>query len=288
MRKIVNRMLLSVLALTLGAVANADAQTKLDLLAQLPQGVIVSHPPSLIDWRNELPKGICPVDERRWHDDADYFRARSMWFKLKWVQIPGSDEYLGIDKDVSRGYLLNEKCQIGEPFELRGMEPNFSFTRLIMPTKHVFLVVGRKEVVIPNQSGAKTIESTEHLFQFDFEQRSLVRKLAEDMNNMHSQTYDPDTAVIIFNAGAIRTATLPFSISVPAELDVVHFSAKFPRGNEILNEPYAHFGYLTDWNLESPEALYFATTTYPSTGDLILGRTQNAPRYWKLTLPSAP
>ena len=45
-----------------------------------------------------------------------------------------------------------------------------------MPTKHVFLVVVRKEIVIPNQGGVKTIESREHLFQFDFEQRSLVKK----------------------------------------------------------------------------------------------------------------
>ena len=122
MRKPVDRILLVVLCLGLATVVYADAQTKLDLLAQLPQGVIVSHPSSLVDWRNELPKGLCPVDERRWHDDPGYFRSRSMWFKLKWVQIPGSDEYLGIDKDVSRGYLLNEKCQIGEPFELRGMD----------------------------------------------------------------------------------------------------------------------------------------------------------------------
>ena len=67
-----------------------------------------------------------------------------------------------------------------------------------------FVHFGRKEVVIPNQGGAKTIESREHLFQFDFEQRSLVRKLTEDMNNMHTKTYDPDTAVTIFNTGEIK------------------------------------------------------------------------------------
>jgi hypothetical protein len=288
MRKLVNSIHLGVLGLTFAVVANADAQAKLELLVQLPQGITVLHPPSFSDLRNDLPKGLCPVDARRWHDDPSYFRARNMWFALKWVQVPGSNEYLGIDKDVSKGYLLNEKCQLGEPFELRGMEPNFYFARLIMPTKHVFLIVGKRRLVIPNQGATEGIESAEHLFQFDFEQRSLVSKLAEEINNLHTKTYDPDTAMIFFNTGAITMATSPFFISVPAELHAIYFSAKSPRGNEFLNEPYARIGHLTDWNLESPEALYFSTTTYPTTWDLVLGRTQDAPRYWKVALPSAP
>jgi hypothetical protein len=291
MRKLVNSIHLGVLGLSFAAVANADAQAKLELLVQLPQGVTVSHPEtSLSDFNNSFPKGRCPIDERRWHDDPDYFRTRSMWLKLKWVAIPGSNDYLGIDQDVSRGLTLNEKCQIGEPFELRGgIGQKFYFSRLIMPTKHVLLVVGqRRRFVRPNQSVAEGIESGEYLFQFDFEQRSLVKKFTEEINNLHARTYDPETAVIIFNTGAITMATAPFLVSVPAELHAILFNTKFPSGSEILDEPYARIGFLYDWNLESPEALYFSTTTYPTTWDLFLGRTRNAPRYWKLTLPSAP
>jgi len=291
MRKLVNSIRLGVLGLSFAAVANADAQTKLEPLVRLPQGVTVSHPEtSLSSFSNSLPTGRCPLDKRRWHDDADYFRTRSMLLKFKWVAVPGSNDYLGIDQDVSRGLILNENCEIGEPFELPGsIGSNFYFARLIMPTKHVFLVVGRKRrFVTPNQGAAEGIESGEHLFLFDFEQRSLVRSFAEEINNLHTRTYDPDTAVIIFNSGAITTATVPFLISVPAELHAILFDGKFPLGNEILNESYARIGFLYDWNLESPEALYFSTSTYPTTWELILGQTRSAPRYWKLTLPSAP
>lgn len=291
MRKLVDSIHLGLLGLSFAAVTNADAQAKLELLVQLPQGVTLSHPEtSFSDFSNSLPKGRCPIDERRWHHDPDYFRTRSMLLRFKWVAVPGSSDYLGIDQDVSRGLMLNEKCQIGEPLELRGgIGPNFYFQRLIMPTKHVFLVVGqRRKFVRPNQGAFEGIESGEYLFQFDFEQRSLVKKFAEKISNLHTRTYDPDTAVIIFHTGEITMANWPFPVLVPAELHAILFNAKFPLGNEILDETYARIGFLSDWNLESPEALYFSTATYPTTWDLFLGRTRNAPRYWKLTLPSAP